>query len=369
MSILEENVKLTIQKINSLHDSINISNWGELRREGFVFELEQSTQKMKEILDLLKQVNKETILLLEKNTPDINDFLEKFEKNIIVFESNIKMERTKRMRVELINENEMMDVPELYRTLQNKILELSLQARYEIEKINKFLIIKKTPFLQKGSTAKSLLEILQKREGEIEDIRKKNFELKRQSFFKANEVSVAEIEEELHEKDKLLDEAVKEAKKSLKTHLAQINYVQGSFLTIEKKVSLIDTIHSDFVKKTINLIKELKKERDYARKIAIEIEEDTLRIRQEQTRQIMQISEEKNDIKEKIENKYLNNIKKLRQENDDKHLALTNMQKLIESQEKEIKILKETINQKIKETDNEKTRTELFYQKEEKQKK
>ncbi|MDD3083442.1 MAG: hypothetical protein PHP82_00275 [Candidatus ainarchaeum sp.] len=344
MSILEENVNLTIQKINALHDFVNKQDWGELKRDGFVFELEKSVEKIKEVFELMKQINKETIMLLEKNTPDINPFLEKIEREIIIFESNIKMEKTKRMRIELINENEQVDVPELYRTLQNKLLELSLKARYEIEKINKFMISRKTHFVKKGSTAKALIEILQKREEELSEIRKKNVELKRKTFFKAEEASIAEIEEELHEKDKVLEESVKETKKALKTHLAQINYVEGSFSNLEKKISYIESIHSDFTKKTIQLIIGLKKERDYARKTALEIEEETLKVRQEHTNQIINLNDQKNILKEEMEKNYSREIKRLKKELEEKNIPIKNMQNLIEMQEKEIKKLKEKTN-------------------------
>ncbi len=357
MSILEENVKLVIQKINVLHDTLNLSNWGNLKRDGFVFELEKSTVKLKEIFELMKQVNKETIMLLEKNTPDINQFLEKIEKDIIVFESNIKMEKTKKMRIELINENEQVDVPELYRTLQNKILEISLRARYEIEKINRFIIARKTPFIKKGSTAKALIEILQKREEELDEIKKKNVELKRKSFFKAEEVSIVEIEEDLHEKDKALEESVKETRKALETHLAQIKYVEGSFSHLEKRIIQIETIHTNFTKKAIQLIRELKKERDYARKTAIEIEEETLKARQNYSKEIIDLNEQKSELKEKLEEKYLREINNLKKDINDKHVGLENMQKLIEIQEKQIKKLKEKIqtNFEIKKAQNELT--------------
>jgi hypothetical protein len=84
------------------------------------------------------------------------------------------MEKTKNLRIELINETEEIDVPELYRELQRKILELCLKARYETEKINKFLIGRRMPFVKKGDTAKNLIELLSRREEELAELRKKN---------------------------------------------------------------------------------------------------------------------------------------------------------------------------------------------------
>ncbi|MFA5763274.1 MAG: hypothetical protein WC915_00505 [archaeon] len=340
MSILDENVIRATKQIEELHNLTARTNWAKLNHDGFVFELERTTQKLVELYELLTDINKETLLLLEKNTPDIGEFLEILRKDLIILQSNIKMEKTKTFRIELVNATENANVPDLYASLQQKILELGMKARYEIEKINRFLIGRKTPFIKKGDTAKGLLEILGKREEELADRRKRNIELKRKSFFRSEEKTIAEVEEELHSKDKFLDAAVKDARKSLATHLAQINYVEGSFLDLEKKVRLVEEIHTNFANKTLELIKELKKERDYARKMALEIEDETIKVRNEHTNQIMSLEEKKTEIKELVEKRFKREIDRLRREIEDKHIALTNMQKLIENQEKEIKILK-----------------------------
>jgi hypothetical protein len=346
MSILDENVVRATKQIEDLHNLTNKTNWAKLNHEGFVFELERSTTKLKELYELLTDINKETLLLLEKSTPDIGDFLELLRKELIILESNIKMEKTKNFKIELVNETENINVPELYSSLQQKILELDMKARYEIEKINRFLIGRRTPFIKKGNTAKGLLEILGKREEELAELRKKNIDLKRKSFFKLDEKTIAEIEEELHSKDKLLDAAVKDTKKSLVTHLAQIDYVSGSFVDLEKKVTLVEEIHNNFAEKTIELIKELKKERDYARHMALEIEDETLKIRSEHTKQLMLLEEKKIKIKELTEKRFKKEIDRLREEVNHKQLALINSQKLMDKQEKEIKLIKEEQNLK-----------------------
>ncbi len=338
---LEEKVELIIKDINSLHYLLERSRWSDLKREGFVFELEKSYEQLNQIYNKLFELNKELYSLIEKNTPHIDDFLEQLKKQLIVLESNIRMEKSKRIRVELINENEDINIPELYSSIQNKITEQLLKCRYSIEKIKTFLINRKTPFIKKGNTAKNLIEILEQREDEISDLKKRNLDLKRKSFSKTSEErDIVEIETDLQERNKKLEISVKETKDALKTHLAQLNYVEGSFSQLQNKISKIEELHSSFTNNTLELIKELKKERDSARKFAIEVEGETLKLRNTYTNEILNIENKKNEIKEKLNKKYSEEIRSLKKELNEKSISLANIIKLVEEQEKEIKRLK-----------------------------
>jgi hypothetical protein len=348
MSQLEERVDGTLEKINSLHDSLNRTDWSSLKRDGFVFELERATSKLKQIYSDLEMIDKEVSLLLEKNTPDISGALEQIQREVMLLESNVKLEKHKRFKVELVNQTEPVEVPDLYSSLQNKILECVLKARYSTDKIRTFLIAKKVPFVQRGSTAKSLIDVLQKKEDELSDLRKRNVDLKRKSFLgHIDEKSLAEIEDEMFTKDKSLSMAVSEANKALKTHLAQINYVEGSFAGLKEKVRLVEELHSAYSTKASGLIRELKKDRDYARKMALEIENETLQARTEYTRNLLEKEDRINTVKEKVKRKYTEEIRSLRRDLNEKSISLANVIKLIEKLEAENKSLKEKLNNKV----------------------
>lgn len=338
---LEEKVDLIIKDIDSLHYIVERAKWADLKRDGFVFELEKSYEKLNEIYKKMFELNKELYSLLEKNTPQLNDFLEQLKKQLIVLEANIKMEKSKRIRIELINEMEEINMPELYSSIQTKVAEQLLKCRYNIEKVKTFLINRKTPFIKKGSTAKNLIEILEQREDEISDLKRKNLDLKRKSFTRSDEEKdIIEIETGLQEKNKKLEISVRETKNALKTHLAQINYVEGSFVQLQNKISEIEDFHSSFIKDTLDLVKELKKERDHARKFAIDVESETLQLRNNYTKELLNIEDKKSELKEKLNKKYSEEIKNLKKELNEKSISLANIVKLVEEQEKEIKELR-----------------------------
>ncbi|VVB75197.1 Uncharacterised protein [uncultured archaeon] len=342
MHALEEKVDLCIANINSLHDAVARTNWAQLNRQGFVFELQQSTKKIKDIYLEMGEINRELKLLLEKNTPELDSVLSEVARELTVLDANISMEQKKKLRSELVNEKETLEVPDLYSSLQQKLLSLALKMRYNTDKARNFLLARKTPFVKKGSTAKNLLEALQSREEELNELKQKNIELKRKTYFGTTptDKSISEIEVELNEMDKKLDETVNETKKSLKTHFAQINYVEGSFVQLKTRIEEIEGTHSAFTKKAIELIRELKKERDFAKNLALEIEHETMRSRSEYTKQVLEIEDKKVAIEERVKEKYGAELNSLKKHLEEKNTALKHAQKLIEQLEEEIKKVK-----------------------------
>jgi chromosome segregation ATPase len=343
MPLLEERVDTCITIINSLHDAVARTNWATLNRQGFVFELQQNTKRIKDIYLEFTEINRDLKLLLEKNTPELDTLLSEIAREITILDSNISMEQKKKLRSELVNEKEILEVPELYSSLQQKILSLSLKMRYNADKVKNFLLAKKTPFIKRGSTAKNLLEALQQKEDELNELKKQNVELKRKTFFgtTAEEKSVAEIEVELNEMDKKLDESVSETKKSLKTHLAQINYVEGSFIHLKNRVDEIEGQHSAFTRKAIELIKELKKERDFAKTLTLEVEHETITKRSEYTKQLLELEEKKQAIEEKYKERYEKEAMQIKKQLEEKTLALKHANKLVDQLEEEIQKLKQ----------------------------
>jgi len=333
-------VEGAIKSVEELHDSLSRISWAELNRNGFVTELEKSVSKLRAIQFEMEQIDKELSLLLEKNAPSFSQFLVDFKKEYAVLYANVSLEKAKRIREDVIvfNETEIREVPELYSSLQQKIMALILKARYNLEKARTFLVARNVPFVKKGAPAKDLLDLLQRKDDELSEEKKKTLELRRKAFFgMGTEKNIAETEKELNDIDKNLNTSVAEASASLKTHLAQINYVEGSFAHLKEKVQKIEAMHGTFTKKSSELIKELKKERDYAKTLALQVEEDTLRLRSEYTNKIIQLEEKKAAAEEKAHSKYESQIRELTNELESKGKSLRNAQKEIEELEKEIK--------------------------------
>lgn len=338
MKGLDENVEELVKSVDSLHDLIAAENWKEINRQGFIFGLETYTKKFKELYYEFAEVDKELRGLLEKNVPNLSQFLSELQREITVFESNLKMERSTKFRENLINEREPMEVPELYFSIQHKMLNLTLKARYSVERVRTFLHTRKTHYSKRGAAAKNLLELLNQREEEIAELKGRHHELRRKSFLGfVQEKNVAETEAELSKMDKDLNAAVLEVSGALKTHFSQISYLEGSFAQLKEKISMIEGRQENFSRKALEVIKELKKERDYAKTVAIDVENGTLKLRGEYTKKILSMEDEKQAIKEKASESYARELKALRAELGERAREIKKLHLLVEKQEEEIK--------------------------------
>ena len=339
---LEEMVELLIKDIEDLHNFASRQKWASLSRAAFPGELEQSVARLKGIHKGFEDMQREMKMLLEKGTPDFSDFRAELSKELRILEANVSLEKNKKFREEVVNETERIEVPELYSSLQQKIIELDLKARYNAEKARVFAAARKVPFVKAGTTAKSLIGMLQKKDEELHEEKQKNLEMKRKQFFGAQqERALADIERELHETDKALNKAVSETGAALKTHLAQINYVEGSFAHLKQKVSQIEGMHASFTKKSLDLISELKKERDYARMLALEIEQETLKARSDYMKQMLEMEEKKREAEENASRKYEARMKELSKDLEERSATMKSLNKLVAEQENEIRRLRQ----------------------------
>ena len=80
MVSLDEKVEELVKSVDSLHDLIAAENWKEINRQGFIFGLETYTKKLKGIYYEFAEVDKELRSILEKNAPDISQFLSELQK-------------------------------------------------------------------------------------------------------------------------------------------------------------------------------------------------------------------------------------------------------------------------------------------------
>ena len=109
---------------------------------------------------------------------------------------------------------------------------------------------------------------------------------------------------------------VAEMKNALKIHLAQIEYLEGSFAQLIEKAQNTEELQYTFSKKSLDLLKEMKKERDYAKKVALDVEQETMKMRGDYTRQLLGLEDAKQDMKQKIKERYDNEIRELKEENE-----------------------------------------------------
>jgi hypothetical protein len=217
-----------------------------------------------------------------------------------------------------------------------------LKTRFLLERLQ--LNAKKHEALpaNEKSTAKNLLDLLKNKENEIESLKEKYSEARKQaltgiSFLQDNatlEKEMNELARKLELEQSNLEKAYFESQKSLEA-------MQQSNIVLRQEVRRIQQAFANYLQKSFELITMLKKESDYAKKIVLDIEHETLQLRSSYTKELLSLEEAKIAAKREAEQKFSLRIKKLEQENEKNQKLLEQLQEMLVHREKKLEEFEE----------------------------
>ncbi len=332
-----------LQKVNELNNLLRQKAWSEHSREGFVSALEQSIGLLADLKDLLKKIEKE---LGEDASASIKSHLAEMEKEIAVFKRNLDLEKKKTPLADdflkPIASNEQ------YAWIEQKISSTLLRTRYLLERMQ--LQAKKHASLplQEKSTARNLLELLKQKESEIESLKFKYEDARKHALTgMALLEDSAGIENEMNSlarklgvQQNNLEKAYFESKKGLEE-------MQRGNLLLRKEVREQQQLLENYLSKNFELITLLKKERDYAKRIVLDIEHETLQLRSAYSKELLSLEEAKIAAKREAEERFIERIKKLEKETAQQHNLTEQLQSMLQNTEARAKELEEK-NQKLR---------------------
>lgn len=340
MENLEETFGKLLRSVEETNKELMKGGWKEMSRAVFVNSLENNISSLKEskrlLLDLRFQLSK-----LDKNAPDLSNVVADFDKTIGILEKNFRMEKNKRETGDAtILLTSKQEIPELYASLEQKILTLLLKSRYSLEQLGLFLKKENITPLNERTTADGLIEVLKKREEELNEI-KDNFEkLKRKSYFGyLQEENPADIEKELHELSKKLESRLGEMRQTYSLHEERIDKITGDFSNLKEKIKNSEEIFDRFAEKSEELIRILKKERDYAKKVVLETEGETGRVRHAYTKEILGLQEAKIRARQEAEEKYRKTIETLKKDVKEKDSLVKDFREMLSRRERKLEEL------------------------------
>jgi len=344
------------EKINSLQTGISRQPWRNASRTVFVNALDKSVEQ----LDELHKLFSETVEELEKDPkegkPDLKPFLKETEKLLDVLEKNLRFEKQKKKaKAKTVNVLEKEETPELYADLEQRILGLLLKARYSLERMTIFLQKQGLTPLTEKSSAKQVMTILERKEDELQDLREKYEDIRKKSYLGyLEEETVADLEQEMNDLGKKMALTADELGKSIAFHKSQIEYIENSYAELKQKLDNLEEIFFAYSEKAEELIKDLKKERDYAKKVVLDVEHETLQLRNTYTRELLSLQENRLASKKEAEKHFLAELKKLRSQLEEqtdlvKHFRKIAEDKLKKEHEMEEKVKRLTLLLKTKE--------------------
>lgn len=303
------------EKINGLQTGISQRPWRNASKIVFVNTLDKSLSELRELQSLFSHTAEEIEKDPKEGKPDLKPFLKEMEKLIDVLEKNLRFERKKKGKAKTVNVLEKDETPELYADLEQRILGLLLKARYSLERTSIFL--RKhglTPITDK-STAKQVMEVLERKDDELQNLREKYEDIRKKSYLGyLEEETVADLEHEMNDLGKRMALSADELGKTISFHKSQIEYIENSYAELKQKLDSLEEIFFAYSEKAEELIKDLKKERDYAKKVVLDVEHETLQLRNTYTTELLGLQESRLSAKKEAEKRFLVEIKTLQRQ-------------------------------------------------------
>lgn len=337
------------QEIAGLREKVGATQWARLSRRGFVFNLTNILPGMEELYSLFQVARIEMTKGGDLSAPEISEHLAELNKLVTILKRNREMEESRigKMMTQGIQAiAETVTVPELYSELEQKTLAMLLKSSYLVERIRIFGR-KKEPLLQAKAGQRNVLDLLAKREEEVAALRRKYEETRKNTFMGLVEKETsAEIERELNEVSRGIESKTALMRKAFDAAKMFNEQFQRQQVELEQRVLAVEELQGQMTAKTFEVITMLKKERDYAKKMLIEIEQETIQLRNTYSKELLGLQEEKLHLRNTIEERHHKETAELRAELKHRNDTLKHFQEGAASRDKKIAELEQE-NEKL----------------------
>lgn len=294
MNRVEKSAVEVQKKCGELAGILKEQQWHGLDKKGFGFASENALTELKAIQKQLSQLEKflgfETIEsekdVKQKNSEMIS-FIKLLEKNRELEE---KKASSKLNDFDFLPENKKYN--ENFSALQNQASTVLLQTSYVMEKV--LLETKKESFvpLNEKSTSRNLLELLNTREGEIQELKKNYSNARRDSLIGIPAVEgIADLEEDLQQTNQKIAVHQHRLEESIKSHSQSTERMFQSAGQLRSETDALQQLLWNHFQKAQELVTRLKKERDFARQLALDTEMETQGLRSQYSHEIIGLQE------------------------------------------------------------------------------
>ena len=332
-----------MERVSYLQARLRDSNWAELSRLGFLKEAPECLDRLTGIRKNLEELHH---YARENKELDFAQSLHDFKKIENLLEKNIDFEEKKQGNLKEVHLQLKEENPETFASLQQSILSLLLRARFLLERTQLYFerAAPSTAIAKDAGERKELVELLEEKENELQALREKYDRVRKQTFLGfQHEENAAELEHELEKLRVKLERERKKFEGTLSEFRSRISALQAEFLELNDQIEGIESIYSDFSDKSSELVMLLKKERDFAKKTLLDIENEALQLRAKYSRELLKLEEKKAEAKEEAfaESKRL--IQKLQDELEDKEEMLKHFRELAKRKDRESRELEEKL--------------------------
>jgi len=322
--------------LNEIQDRIKGKPWKSLNRNGFSYAASNAITELEEALQFIESIEEEHERQNLPDSPSSKELAAGCKDAIVNLKKNKLFEQKK-------NENaipllfEMKDSiaeKELYSHLEQKILDFVLKARYWVDRVVIYEKKRKLKPLEGRSARKNVLDLLEQKENELEELRKRYSDLRVKTHLGLiEEKTVADLEKEYYGEVRKEDSELKLIISQVSLFEKDIENLAGKYKMIKAGLSRAEELSSKHIESSSELITCLKKERDYAKRIVMEIENETVRLRSAYSKELLSLEEEKEIAKHEAYEKFRQQLLKARQEIEHRDSAIKDFREVLKARE------------------------------------
>ena len=350
------NIRRASQSLDLLDLAIRNKGWADLNREQLVEELKKVEAECSNFKNELQKAAEKTKESVSIDHINLDNYFKETHKTLEILKRNIELEEKKgeSTKFTFANVFERESVPELYNELQQRLFSLLLKGRFILERMEIAVQRQDTSSIDKKPLARRLLDTLEEKDDELRKVRGDYEQLRVKSFLGlVKEKTVAELEFSLNDRNAELEKRIADFDNKHREIIRRVIMIQKELLHLSRDKNMMEHVLSKYMDGSKEVIMELKKERDYANKVIMEIENDTSKMREKYLTNMMNMDKEKIAIKNEIEQGYEQKLSTLKQRIMEKDELIEHLRKIVVRRErKEVKeaVKKEEVRPLLKKT-------------------
>ena len=279
------------------------------------------------------------------DSPDLTPLISSYNKTLISLRRNAALEEAKKeMPFDLKDQTE---VPELYAFIGQKIMSLLLKTRFIIERVHLHAIKERITPEQEKATAKNVLNLLQMKEKELEEIKEKYEKLKHKSLsVSITDRNSNEVEKEFNSLTGKIETETKLIENNFTEFRKKMDLINSEFNSLRLKNKVLENLSIELSEKGQELNSMLKIERDNAKQMLMEIESESLSLRGMYSKELLKLNETKIQARKEIETELREKMQMEKDALKEKSKLLEQFEQIIDDRNKRITELEKELGYK-----------------------
>jgi hypothetical protein len=310
--------------------------WQQTNRQALVSRLKEWHIHTKQAKDLVQLLIREQIQNPELKEIQVGEVHELLHQNDAVLARNITFEEEK-LKNKKLDLSESITVPTLGSEMDARMHQQWLSLNRLTERMQ--LVLRKTEHAETNTKEleSKLFGLLKTKETELEQLKKERDVLKRDKFF-GNTTKKSHIEMEQEMQELMHDFAIE--RHVVGDHLTQsrkkLEEYSANHTQMENKIKKLEHLVHELTKKHVEIQGILKTERDFARKVAMDLESETATLRATYAKELLNLEENKHRIKREEREKLENKLQEMESQTKAQRAHISELEALVREKERQI---------------------------------